>query len=691
MMSCGSPYIRHPPETKYSRKGRPKIALSQEMSYTKSKPIPGGFSMKQGRKQIRRPAGTPIAGLFTAAVLLTAVLLPAAGQTKFGLGESQAPPILDKSLDGATASPQAGGLPSSVDLTSLFPEPGYQDRLNSCVGWATAYAAKTYQENAERRWGDPLSEAEIFSPSYIYNQINGGRDRGATIIAAMDLVVNQGAATLKTMPYTLNHRQQPPAAARKEAARYPAQTFERLTPSNHRAVKTQLSQGHPVIFGMIIHRNFMDYRSGVYDTTRGPRMGGHAMTLIGYDDQKQAYKLINSWSDQWGLDGYAWVSYQVFADTVHSAYVLKDKVAATPSRALPPNGVSASAAASETLIRITWKPVKNARGYRVFRAAEPAGDYRRIAEVRGTTYLDRRLSPDSTFYYSIRTLAEGDPSELSAIAQGSTKASPRELGIPQGLEGYHEEGTVTLMWDPVDGAEAYHIYRMDMDRENFVRIGRSKDRGYRYSVERAPTRTERYMVTAAAGEREGKGCTSIGVLIEEEEPDFLTPPQGLTASRGDHRNKIVLSWQPVSGASAYAVLRWDSFARDWEILETAVEDTRYTDSRLGFDKKAHYTVVARRDSLLSEAAEFTRGWVRSYRPPQEKPVAGDDRDYYGRYNRDIRESAESSRFFDDDDFFTDPEEFFGDFKEEEFFFLDEEAFFAVDEEEFFGNNEGFFD
>ncbi len=623
-------------------------------------------------------------------LLLAVSLMPAAGQTQFGLGESQAPPILDKSLDGATASPQAGGLPSSIDLTPLFPKPGYQEQLNSCVGWATAYAAKTYQENAERKWGDPLTEAEIFSPSYIYNQINGGQDRGATIIDAMDLVVSQGAATLKTMPYTLNHRQQPPAAARREAARYPAQTFQRLDPANSRAIKTQLSQGHPVIFGMIIHRNFMDYRRGVYDTPRGPQMGGHAMTLIGYDDRKKAFKLINSWSDQWGLDGYAWVSYQVFADTVHSAYVLKDKVAATPSQNLPPNRVGASTAASESLIRVTWNPVKNARGYRVYRADKPTGDYRQMAEVRGTTYLNRGLEPGSTYYYSIRTLGEGDPSEMSAIGDGTTKASPQELGIPQGLEGYHEDGTVTLLWDPVDGAEAYRIYRMDMDRENFVRIGQSRDQGYRYSVDRSPTRTERYMVTAAAGDREGRGCSSIGVLIEEEVPDFLTPPRGVTASRGDYRNKIVLSWEPVPGASAYAVLRWNSLSRDWDILSTEEKSTAFTDSRLN-GKRAHYTVVARRDSLLSEASEFAEGWVSTHRPRRKKPIAQDDRDYYGQYNRDIRETAESSSFFDDDAFFTDPEEFFGGFKEEEFFFLDEEAFFAVDEEEFFGSSEDFFD
>ena len=39
---------------------------------------------------------------------------------------------------------------------------------------------KSYQENVERKWGTLEAGKHLFSPSFIYNQINGGKDQGST-------------------------------------------------------------------------------------------------------------------------------------------------------------------------------------------------------------------------------------------------------------------------------------------------------------------------------------------------------------------------------------------------------------------------------------------------------------------------------------------------------------------------------
>jgi hypothetical protein len=65
--------------------------------------------------------------------------------------------------------------PTSVDLSPNFPNPGSQGAQSSCVGWAVAYALKSFQEKMEIGW--PLNTAEnIFSPAFVYNQINGSND-----------------------------------------------------------------------------------------------------------------------------------------------------------------------------------------------------------------------------------------------------------------------------------------------------------------------------------------------------------------------------------------------------------------------------------------------------------------------------------------------------------------------------------
>ena len=73
------------------------------------------------------------------------------------------------------APPLLGQVPKAVDLSSHFPEPGDQGKQNSCVGWAVAYALKSYQEGLERSWGTAPPQHR-FSPAFIYNQLNKSPD-----------------------------------------------------------------------------------------------------------------------------------------------------------------------------------------------------------------------------------------------------------------------------------------------------------------------------------------------------------------------------------------------------------------------------------------------------------------------------------------------------------------------------------
>jgi len=86
------------------------------------------------------------------------------------------------------SSPYAGTeLPPAVDLSVGMPPPGDQGHQNSCVAWAVAYALKSYQENVELHWGLGTSD-HVFSPAFIYNQINNGADGGSSFADALNLV-----------------------------------------------------------------------------------------------------------------------------------------------------------------------------------------------------------------------------------------------------------------------------------------------------------------------------------------------------------------------------------------------------------------------------------------------------------------------------------------------------------------------
>ncbi|MEL7040168.1 MAG: C1 family peptidase [Pseudomonadota bacterium] len=222
----------------------------------------------------------------------------------------------------------AAELPPRIDLSSNMPRPGNQGRQNSCVGWAVAYALKSYQEQLEEGWplnprGQP-DDRRIFSPSFIYNQINNGADAGSHFVDAFNVLSSQGAAPLSAMPYG-DYRAPIPEAARSIAKRYRIDTWRRVNTQDTRELKAQLNANYPVIIGAIVDDGFAQLgRDEIWRNQIGREQSGHAMVIVGYDDGKQAFKLINSWGTNWGTDGYGWISYQHFPRVVREAYVAKD-------------------------------------------------------------------------------------------------------------------------------------------------------------------------------------------------------------------------------------------------------------------------------------------------------------------------------------------------------------------------------
>jgi C1A family cysteine protease len=49
----------------------------------------------------------------------------------------------------------------------------------------------------------------------------------------------------------------------------------------------------------------------------------HAMVITGYDDDKKAFRVMNSWSTAWGDKGFAWIDYDFFLmNVMEPGYVL---------------------------------------------------------------------------------------------------------------------------------------------------------------------------------------------------------------------------------------------------------------------------------------------------------------------------------------------------------------------------------
>lgn len=229
------------------------------------------------------------------------------------------------------ATPLLGEIPSAVDLSNKFPRPGNQGSQGSCVGWAVAYALKSYQEGIERKW-ELNSDERQFSPSYIYNQIRlSDCHGGSTYIDALNLLRREGVVSLRDFPYSSDDCVKQPEAMHRQIARsYAVADWRRVNVQDETEVKTQLAAGFPVLIGMIVDKPFLDLRTEPYTIFSGNNLGGHAVVVVGYSDARGAFKIINSWGTNWGDGGYGWISYSAFRQVSREGYVVQDIVAVSP-------------------------------------------------------------------------------------------------------------------------------------------------------------------------------------------------------------------------------------------------------------------------------------------------------------------------------------------------------------------------
>lgn len=84
----------------------------------------------------------------------------------------------------------------------------------------------------------------------------------------------------------------------------PTQFFK--SPSS---VKKALLNG-PLVTTMKVYEDFLVYSQGIYKHTSGGALGGHAVSLVGYDDAKGAFLIRNSWGESWGEKGFAYMDYE---------------------------------------------------------------------------------------------------------------------------------------------------------------------------------------------------------------------------------------------------------------------------------------------------------------------------------------------------------------------------------------------
>jgi hypothetical protein len=187
------------------------------------------------------------------------------------------------------------------------PIPLHQGAEGSCAAFASVHARdiEYYYHNGTMPY---------FSPEYVYDQTKFSDCAGGTSMQrCLDLMVNKGVCLNSTMPYSDQNGcdQIPTAAQDMEAAQYKIAGYNKFYIADRKQVKYYVSHNKPVIVSVTADNSFINAQAGFIWRVKVEGNLGHAVTIIGYDDGKNAYNIINSWGTAWGDGGYGWIDYDL--------------------------------------------------------------------------------------------------------------------------------------------------------------------------------------------------------------------------------------------------------------------------------------------------------------------------------------------------------------------------------------------
>jgi C1A family cysteine protease len=209
-------------------------------------------------------------------------------------------------------------LPTRVDLREKCPSVYDQGRLGSCTANAIACAIQ-YDEMKQS-----LESQETPSRLFIYYnerdmEENVDRDSGASLRDGMKSINRVGYCRESDWPYIIDEFKTTPPTSCYDYASHHKSISYRTVSQTESDIKAVLNMGFPIVFGISVYESFESdevTKTGIVPMPGDNEsvLGGHAITLVGYDDDKKLFTFRNSWGESWGDKGYGYIPYEYVCD-----------------------------------------------------------------------------------------------------------------------------------------------------------------------------------------------------------------------------------------------------------------------------------------------------------------------------------------------------------------------------------------
>lgn len=113
---------------------------------------------------------------------------------------------------------------------------------------------------------------------------------GGYLISSLDYLQTEGLVPRDCVPYqeereTCTYRCQDSSVELYE--KYYCKVGSLAILTTYTEMKRELYENGPMMMGLIIYEDFMNYDEGIYKYVTGDVIGGHAMKLVGYGEDEE--------------------------------------------------------------------------------------------------------------------------------------------------------------------------------------------------------------------------------------------------------------------------------------------------------------------------------------------------------------------------------------------------------------------
>lgn len=197
-----------------------------------------------------------------------------------------------------------------------------QGNCGSCV----AFASVATLEARYRISMGPLWTNATFSPQQLFDCGGGACDYGWYPSSAASFLKSKGIVDSACSPYVSGSTGEDLSCNDIKCANMPSRVYKiagfnspSFTGGSAEKVKEALKNG-PLVTTMTVYDDFLSYGGGIYKHVTGSRAGGHAISLVGYNDLERYWIIRNSWGDTWGEGGFARISYDDISGIASSTW-----------------------------------------------------------------------------------------------------------------------------------------------------------------------------------------------------------------------------------------------------------------------------------------------------------------------------------------------------------------------------------